>query len=300
MIALTFFFEVSMPVQTMPFIHKKQQSTPNNILKQIRANAAGIDVGAKSIFVAVSDDKDPSPVREFGTFTKDIMTMGNWLKKCQIETIALESTGVYWIPVYDILQEMGFDVWLVDPKKVKNVSGRKTDIQDSQWILQLHSFGLLTRAFRPDSMILELRTYVRQRDDLVRQAAQEIQRMQKNLTQMNIQLHNVISDISGITGMAILRAIVKGERNLDLLAQLRDSRCKSSEEVIRNSLQGNFRTEYMYNLEIALKKYDFLNSLIEDCEKKIIEALKKCPSKVDKEPNEECKKKRLQFTKENF
>lgn len=271
-----------MPIQTKPFIHKKQPSQSNNFINQMRPHAAGIDVGSKSIFVAVSDDRDASPVREFGTFTNDIVSMGRWLKKCTIETVALESTGVYWIPVYDILEKMGFDVWLVDPKQVKNVSGRKTDIKDSQWIMQLHSYGLLTRAFRPDSIILELRAYVRQRDDLVRQSAQEIQRMQKSLTQMNVQLHNVISDISGITGMAIIRALVSGEYNLDILAQYRDPRCKSSEEVIRNSLQGNFKQEYLYNLSVALKKYDFLNALIEDCETKIMEALKKCPSKNPK------------------
>lgn len=268
-----------MPIQTKPFIHRKQSSPSNNFINQIRPNAAGIDVGSKSIFVAVADERDPSPVREFGTFTDDILSMGKWLKKCEIETIALESTGVYWIPVYDILSKMGFDVWLVDPKQVKNVSGRKTDIKDAQWIMQLHSYGLLTRAFRPDNIILELRTYVRQRDDLVRQSAQEIQRMQKSLTQMNVQLHNVISDITGSTGMAIIRALVRGEYDLDVLVKFRDSRCKSSEEVIRNSLQGNFKTEYLYNLAVALKKYDFLNALIEDCEVRILEALRKCPSK---------------------
>jgi transposase len=268
-----------MPIQTKPFIHKKQSSPPNNLINQMRSNAAGIDVGSKSIFVAVPDERDSSPVREFGTFTTDLLSMGKWLTKCGIETIALESTGVYWIPVYDILSKMGFDVWLVDPKQIKNVSGRKTDIKDAQWIMQLHSYGLLTRAFRPDSVILELRAYVRQRDDLVRQAAQEIQRMQKSLTQMNVQLHNVINDISGSTGMAIIRALVSGEYNLDVLVQFRDPRCKSSEEVIRNSLQGNYKTEYLYNLSVALKKYDFLNALIEDCEKRILEALRKCPSK---------------------
>jgi transposase len=268
-----------MPVQTQSFIHRKQQSVSNKIVDQIRKNAAGIDVGSKSIFVAVPDDRDSSPVREFGTFTKDIQALGKWLKKCGIETVAMESTGVYWIPIYDMLEQMEFDVWLVDPRQVKNVSGRKTDIKDSQWIMQLHSYGLLTRAFRPDSVILELRTYVRQRDDLVRQAGEEIQRMQKNLTQMNVHLHNVINDISGITGMAIVRAIVQGERDLDVLARLRDPRCKSSEEVIKNSLQGNFKPEYVYNLEVAVKKYDFLNSLIEDCETKILKALQKCPSK---------------------
>lgn len=270
-----------MAIRTQSFVHKKQTANSHNIMNQIRLDAAGIDVGSKSIFVAVPEDRDPSPVREFGTFTGDILTLAAWLRKCGITTVAMEATGVYWIPIYDILEKEKFDVWLVDPRKVKNVSGRKTDIQDCQWLLQLHSYGLLTKAFRPDEIMLELRTYVRQRDDLVRDAAQEIQRMQKSMTEMNIQLQNVISDISGTTGMAIIRAIVSGTRNIDELAQLRDPRCRNTEEIIRKSLEGNYKEEYLYNLKIALQKYDFLNTLIADCESKINEALKKCPTKKD-------------------
>ncbi len=270
-----------MTIRTQPFIHKKQVASSNNIMKQIRLDAAGIDVGSKSVFVAVPEDRDSAPVREFGTFTRDILALAAWLRKCGIKTVAMEATGVYWIPIYDVLEKEGFDVWLVDPRKVKNVSGRKTDIQDCQWLLQLHSYGLLTKAFRPDAIMLELRTYVRQHDDLVRDAAQEIQRMQKSMTEMNIQLQNVISDISGTTGMAIIRAIINGVRDVVELAKLRDPRCRNSEEVISKSLEGNYKEEYLYNLEIALKKYDFLNTLIANCELKIHEALRKCPTKKD-------------------
>lgn len=270
-----------MTIRTQSFIHKKQAASSNNIMKQIRLDAAGIDVGSKSVFVAVPEDRDSAPVREFGTFTRDILALATWLRKCGIKTVAMEATGVYWIPIYDVLEKEGFDVWLVDPRKVKNVSGRKTDIQDCQWLLQLHSYGLLTKAFRPDAIMLELRTYVRQHDDLVRDAAQEIQRMQKSMTEMNIQLQNVISDISGTTGMAIIRAIINGVRDVVELAKLRDPRCRNSEEVISKSLEGNYKEEYLYNLEIALKKYDFLNTLIANCELKIHEALRKCPTKKD-------------------
>jgi transposase len=292
-----------MAIRTQSFIHKKQSTNSNNIMKQIRLDAAGIDIGSKSVFVAVPEDRDSSPVREFGTFTNDILTLAKWLKNCSITTVAMEATGVYWIPIYDILEKEGFDVWLVDPRKVKNVSGRKTDIQDCQWLLQLHSYGLLTKAFRPDAIMLELRTYVRQRDDLIRDAAQEIQRMQKSMTEMNIQLQNVISDIAGATGMAIIRAIISGIHDVIELAKLRDPRCQNSEEVIRKSLEGNYKEEYLYNLKIALQKYDFLNTLIADCELKIHEALKKCPTKADPNsyeiPSKTRKKKVMKHSQEN-
>jgi transposase len=182
-------------------------------LEHINLWAAGIDIGATAHFVAVPEGSSEVPVREFKTFTSDLYALADWLKQCGIQKIAMESTGVYWIPVYEILEEKGFEVKLVDARQVKNVSGRKTDVLDCQWIQQLHTYGLLNGAFRPANEICELRAYIRQRSMLVQSASRYIQQMQKALTQMNVQLHHVIADITGETGMRIIRAIDKGERD---------------------------------------------------------------------------------------
>ncbi|HBD9348647.1 TPA: IS110 family transposase, partial [Legionella pneumophila] len=191
-------------------------------LEQINQWAAGIDIGATSHFVAVPEGCTTTAVREFKSFTPDLYSLAEWLKECGIQTIAMESTGVYWIPVYELLEEKGFEVKLVDARRVKNVSGRKTDVLDCQWIQQLHTYGLLNGAFRPDNEICALRSYVRQRSMLIRSASRYIQQMQKALTQMNLQLHHVITDITGDTGMRIIRAIINGEREPALLANHRD------------------------------------------------------------------------------
>ena len=212
-------------------------------LEHINVWAAGIDIGSTSHFVAVPEGCDETTVREFKTFTTGLTELADWLKQCGIKTIAMESTGVYWIPVYELLEEKGFEVKLVDARQVKNVSGRKTDVLDCQWIQQLHTYGLLNGAFRPTDEVCELRAYVRQRGMLVKSASRTIQQMQKALTQMNLQLHHVISDITGETGMKIIRAIDKGERNPIVLAEHRDRRCKSSIADIKAALTGNYRAE---------------------------------------------------------
>ena len=203
---------------------KKQRKSKRKAIKlpkhleHINKMAAGIDIGSKSHFVAVPEGCDEVCVREFGSFTSDLYELADWLERCGIETIAMESTGVYWIPLYELLESRGFEVRLVDAHHVKNVSGRKTDVLDCQWLQQLHTYGLLNGAFRPDEQTCVLRAYLRQRSMLIQHVAVHIQHMQKALSQMNIQLHNVISDIMGVTGMKIIRAIVDGERDPKLLA----------------------------------------------------------------------------------
>lgn len=261
-------------------------------------DTAGIDIGSKSHFVAVPAGRDSNPVREFSAFTNDLHQMVNWLKSCQIKTVILESTGVFWIPVFELLEANHFEVKLVNARHVKNVSAHKTDVLDCQWLQQLGTFGLLKGAFRPADQILALRSYLRQRDMLIKCAAQHIQHMQKALTQMNLHLNNVISDITGKTGMLIIRAIVDGERDPKKLAQFRDERCHNSEKVIEASLVGNYREEHLFSLSQALALYDFYYTRILECEFMIEQAVKKLESRCDpqkllkyKELNQKSKRK---------
>jgi len=232
-------------------------------------NAAGIDVGSKSHYVAVPPDRCEHSVREFESFTEDLMQLGDWLASCGIDTVVMESTGVYWIPVYELLESRGFTVYLVNARHVKNVSGKKSDVLDCQWLQQLMSFGLLAGAFRPDGEVCALRAVVRQRATLIDGQAQQIQRMQKTLTQMNVQLTNVISDIAGKTGQDIVRAIVAGERDPYKLAQLRNYRVRASEAQIARSLCGNWREEHLFCLAQALQLFDVLQTLIGEADAKL-------------------------------
>jgi transposase len=235
----------------------------------VKSNAAGIDIGSRSHFVAVPTSCDQPSVREFSFFTEDLHRLVQWLKDCKIETVALEATGSFWIPLYDILIEENFEVCLVNARHIKNVSGRKTDIQDCQWIQQLHSCGLLRPSFIPDQLTEKLRHFVRHRDTLIRQAAIQLQLMQKALVEMNLQLQNVVSDISGDTGMRIIRAICSGERNPKKLAGYRDPRCKNSEETIEKSLNGHYKVEVLFCLQQALETYDHYQKQIGRCNKEI-------------------------------
>jgi transposase len=200
--------------------------------------------GNSAHYVAVRPDRDPEPVRRFECFTADLYRLSDWWKSCGVNTVALQSTGVYWIPLYDILEERGFEVYLVNARHTKNLPGRKSDVQESQWLLKLHTYGLLNNSFYPPSAIRTLRTYWRQRAEHVEGAATCILRMQKALTQMNLQLANVISDLSGVTGQKIVRAIVAGERDPRKLAELRDARIQASQEEIAKSLEGNWRPNW--------------------------------------------------------
>jgi transposase len=254
---------------------KRQSDLPskNNLLpkhlEHINQRAAGIDIGSTSHFVAVPEGCAETTVREFKSFTTDLNELADWLIQCGVTTVAMESTGVYWIPVYELLEERGLEVKLVDARQVKNVSGRKTDVLDCQWIQQLHTYGLLNGAFRPAEEICALRSYVRQRNLLIEVASQHIQHMQKALMQMNLQLHHVISDITGETGIKIIRAIVTGERDPKKLAAYRDRRCKNSLATIESALTGNYRTEHVFSLQQSVELYDFYQEKIKACDKMI-------------------------------
>jgi transposase len=225
-------------------------------------NAAGIDIGSRSHFVAVPADRSTEPVREFGCYTEDLHALARWLLDCGITIAALESTGVYWIPVFEVLESHGIEVMLVNARSVKNVSGRKSDVLDCQWLQQLMSFGLLSSAFRPPAEVCALRAVSRQRDSLLQDQARCVQRMQKALTQMNLQLTNVITDITGQTGLNIIRAIVAGERDPLALAKHRNYRIKASEMAIAKSLEGTWKVEHVFCLSQALSLYDSYQVLI--------------------------------------
>jgi len=219
----------------------------------VHPDAAAIDVGATMHVVAVAPGRDPEPVRTFKTFTADLHRLADWLRACGIKTVVMESTGVYWIPIFEILEQNGFDVQLVNARDAKHVPGRKSDVSDAEWLQRLHEYGLLRASFQPKGEIKALRSYLRQRERLLDSAATYIQHMQKALTQMNVQLHHVVSDITGVTGMRIVRAIVAGERDAATLAAFRDSRCKEPVETIREALIGNYREEHVFALTQALE-----------------------------------------------
>lgn len=231
--------------------------------------AAGIDIGATFHVVAVSPEHDPNPVRKFSSFTTDLHRIADWLGSIGINTIAMESTGVYWIPAFEILESRGFEVILVNAREVKRVPGRKTDMNDAQWLQQLHQYGLLSASFRPREQIASLRSYLRHRERLIEYAAGHIQHMQKALMQMNLQLHHVISDITGATGMKIIRSIIAGERSPKKLASYRDIRCKKSEETIAAALTGNYRPEHVFSLKQSVSLYDFYQDQIRECDKEM-------------------------------
>jgi len=257
-------------------------------------NAAGIDIGAREIYVAVPADRDDHPVRKCGTFTEDLNEMAAWLVSCGVTTVAMESTGVYWIPIYDAVERHGMQPCLVNPRNMKNVPGKRTDFHECQWIQHLHAMGLLHAAFRPDSEVCAVRSLMRHRNDLVEMASQHVQHMQKALTQMNVQFQHVISDLTGLTGLAILDAIVEGERDPAVLAKLRDPRIKASEETIRKSLEGNWRAEQILVLKQRLSLYRSYRLQIHDCDPEIEKLVAAFTPKIDpqEKPLPEDRKKR--------
>lgn len=263
---------------------KRQKKKPKKAgvaLHVLQANAAGIDIGASEIYVAVPEDRSDKPVRKFDTFTDDLHSASKWLKKCGIISIAMESTGVYWIPVFQILDAYGFDVVLVNARHVKNVPGRKTDVLDCQWLQYLHSVGLLRGSFRPSQEICAVRSLLRHRDAMIKSSSSNIQHIQKALTQMNLQIHNVISNIVGVTGLAIIDAILTGERNPETLADLRDSRIKADRQTIIKSLTGDFRTEHLFTLKQSVQSYRNYRQMVHDCDMEIEKHLKEFESRID-------------------
>ena len=247
-------------------------------LEVVHRNAAGIDVGNELHFVAVPPGRDPEPVREFGCWTADLHRLADWLPACGIETVVMQSTGVYWVALYDVLGARGFEVCLANARDTKNLPGRKSDVQESQWLMKLHTYGLLRNSFRPPEEIRALRTVWRLRARHVQEAGRCVQHMQKALTTMNVQLANVISDVSGITGQAILRAVLRGERDPYKLAQLRDGRIRASEEEIARSLEGNWQEDVLFELQQAVDGYDFCQKQIRECDQRLQKYLAVLPT----------------------
>lgn len=259
----------------------KKNSKSGQSLKVVNPNAAGIDIGSRVHYVAVPEGRGTRAVESFGCVTAELERMARWLKACGIDTVAMEATGVYWKPVCAVLEDHGFEVILANPREVKNTKGRKTDVQDSAWIQKLHSFGLLSASFRPDRETQPIRDYWRMRTHLVQDAARQIHLMQKSLEQMNVQLHKVLSDISGVSGMRILRAIVAGRRNPEELAAMAVGGIKATPKEVAESLRGHYREQHVFALSQTLKTFDFLHDRIRECDLAIEPLMKRCPSKND-------------------
>lgn len=239
-------------------------------LKHVHLNAAGIDVGSESHYVAVPVDRDERPVRTFSAFTPDLLRLADWLKECKVDTVAMESTGVYWIPLYEVLDKRGFKVFLVSPQHLKRVPGRKSDVLDCQWLQELHTFGLLSGAFRPEDIEVALRGYMRQRAMLVSYASQHIQHMHKALIQMNVLVHHAVDDITGVSGMRIIRAIIAGERDPLALAAMREAGCKKDTATVAKALEGNLRKEHLFALRQAVELFDSYQAKIRECDQQIL------------------------------
>ena len=256
--------------QTRQAVKKKeaettQRSFDSAIVDMLNPNAAGIDVATEEMWVCVPAHRAVQNVRKFGAFTDDLYAIAEWLSECGITSVAMESTGVYWIPLYQVLEERGFNVCLTNARHLKHVSGRpKTDRLDCQWIQRLHRYGFLNASFRPRDEICQIRSLQRHRDNLIRQASQHVQHMQKALHQMNVLLPKVVSDITGVTGMAIMQKILDGERNPVKLAKLRNPHCKSSEDEIAKALKGDYREEHLFVLRQASKAYRFVHEQLRE------------------------------------
>ncbi len=247
----------------------KKKTQKQKSLPFIQPDAAGIDIGATEIYVAVPEEGDIRPVRKFATFTEDLHRLADWLMACSIKTVAMESTGVYWIALFQILESRGLEVCLVNARHIKGVPGRKTDIQDCQWLQYLHTVGLLRGSFRPAQAVCAVRSILRHRDNQLKSASRQVLLMQKALTQMNLQLHNVISDITGVSGLAIIEAILRGEREPSKLSCLCDARIKASRQTVAKSLVGDYRPEHLFCLQQALESYRHFENQIAACDQHI-------------------------------
>jgi transposase len=263
---------------------RKKPGKMDRNLPELKPNAAGVDMGAREIFVAVPADRDAESVRSFPTFTADLHRLVDWLQQCRIDTVAMESTGVYWIPLFQIMESRGLQVCLVNAQHVRHVPGRKSDVLDCQWLQYLHSVGLLKASFRPEQDICAVRSLLRHRESLVQMACVHVQHMHKALDQMNVQIHHVISDITGVTGLAIVDAIVAGKTNPKELAKLRDYRIKASIETVTKSLVGDYRPEHIFTLKQSLISYRHYQQLIDGCDQEVQQRLQAFDSKHD-DPN---------------
>jgi transposase len=249
----------------------KNHKRPIRSLETIQPNAAGIDLGSRKHWVAgpPQEDKEPN-VERFGTTTPELLRLADWLTQQGVKTVAMESTGVYWIPLFEILDSKGFEVLLANARQVTHVPGRKTDMLDCQWLQLLHACGLLRGSFRPSDDICRLRALIRERNTMVEQRSDWVRRMQKSLNQMNVCVHHAVSDITGVTGMRIIRAIVDGQRDPHALSRMRDRRCRKSVEEIAAELTGNWRPEHLFNLRQALKMYDQLCTVVAEYDTEIL------------------------------
>jgi transposase len=262
-------------------------------LGRVNANAAGIDLGSRGHHVALPPDR-AVPVRQFGCYTEDLEAMADWLNANRITTVAMESTGVYWVPVFQMLERKGLDVHLVSTRHLKAVPGRKTDVADCQWIQHLHECGLLRGSFRPADAVCVVRAYVRHRDTLGEESARHVQRMQKALEQMNLQLAKVVDDITGETGMAIMDAVLKGERDGKQLAKMRNHRCRKSEEEIARALVGDFREELLFCLRQELEGYRFVQAQMSRCNEEILARLQSFEAKAEAKDIPKAKNKKIE------
>lgn len=265
----------------MAKVAKKSKVCKRTELKIVNPNAAGIDISTREMQVCVPGDRSEEPNRVFGTFTKDLHAIASWLKDCQINTVAMESTGIYWLPLFGVLKDAGFEVLLVDPCQAKNYSGRKTDESDAEWLMLLHSYGLLRSCHQPENMVRKLRNLTRHRDNLIKSASREVLHMQKEMEQMNLKLNNVFSDILGKSGQAIIESILAGERDAEKLASLADKSCKASHEDIVASLQATWDDDHLFIMKQSHELYIYYREMTKKCENEIEILMQKFTAEVD-------------------
>lgn len=270
-----------MPTTSQKNKKRKQKVSIEQDWPLIHPDAAGVDLGSREHWVAVPQDRAAQSVRCFGTFTPDLEVLAQWLSECRIRTVAMEATGVYWIPLFQLLERKGFEVLLVNARQIKNVSGRKSDVQDCQWIQRLHTYGLLGASFRPADAYCVVRSYLRYRDELVAGRSMQIQHMHKALAQMNVQLGQVLSDINGQSGLAIIEAILQGERSPLKLAALANARVKAGREQIAKALIGDYRDELLFQLKTAFELHQAYEAKIAQCEEALARELERLPGRVD-------------------
>jgi len=251
------------------------------VWEPVNVHAAGVDIGSREHWAAVPREASDRPVRKFGTFTADLEAMTAWFKECGVTSVAMEATGIYWLPLFQILEQSGLHVILVNARQTKNVAGRKSDVQDCQWIQRLHTYGLLQGSFRPEDPYCVLRTYLRYRDELVSARSTQCQHMQKALLQMNLQLPQVLSDVTGVSGMAIIGAILEGQRDPAKLAAMVDRRVRASQTTIQQALQGDYRAEHLFVLRQAYELYNTYEAKIAACDEQIVRETATLPAKLD-------------------
>ncbi len=260
---------------------RKQKISMEQAWAAVNPHAAGIDIGAREHWACVPADAAPTPVRKFGTFTADLEALADWFEACGVTTVAMEATGVYWIPVFQILERRGLQVLLVNARQTKNVAGRKTDVQDCQWIQRLHTYGLLQGSFRPADAYCVVRTYLRYRDELVSARSTQCQHMQKALQQMNLALTQVLSDVTGASGLAIIGAILQGERDPVKLSQLVDRRVRATPGTLQKALVGDYRPEHLFVLQQAFALYHTYEEKIQACDQEIVRCITQLPDRLD-------------------